>query len=84
MPEDLIRLLKENGFKHVRTNIIVDEHMSVKNWLENAGTLSKETVEKIFDLHKNASPRFKELYNLKEKGDDILIDVKVAIITGEK
>lgn len=84
MPKDLVDLLKRNGFKNIRTNIIIDEHMSVRNWLENAGTLSKEVIEKIYDLHKNASPRFKELYNLKEKEGDILIDVKVAIITGEK
>ncbi len=84
MPEDLVRLLKRAGFRHIRVNIIIDEHMSVRNWLENAGDLDEETIEKIYNMHKFASPRFKEVYNLVDKGDDILIDVKVALVTGIK
>ena len=84
LPEDLTHLLKKNGFQNVRTNIIIDEHMSVRNWLENDGHLSPETIKVIYDLHKNSSALFKESYNLKDIGHDILIDTKVVIITGEK
>jgi hypothetical protein len=57
--------------------------MSVRNWLENAGNLSQEDINKIYSLHKNARALFKESYNLRDLGHDIFIDVKVAIITGE-
>jgi ubiquinone/menaquinone biosynthesis C-methylase UbiE len=83
LPEDLTYLLRKNGFKNIRVNTIIDEHMSVRNWLENAGNLSQEDINKIYSLHKNARALFKESYNLRDLGHDIFIDVKVAIITGE-
>jgi len=77
-------LLEKNGFKNVRVHFAKDRGMSIKNWLDNSGDLSEEIKQKIYDMHKNSSEIFKKAYNLKDTGDDILIDVKVAIMTGEK
>jgi SAM-dependent methyltransferase len=84
MPEDLRTLLQAGGFEHIRLNTIIDEHMSVRNWLENAGNLERETIEKIYDMHRRGSDLFKREYNLEETEDDILIDVKVVIVIGTK
>lgn len=84
LPEDIRDMLKRGDFNDIRIHTEVDKGMSVKNWLDNDGTLSEETKKKLFDLHKFASPFFKKAYNLREKGDDILIDAKVAIVTGIK
>lgn len=77
-------LLEKNGFKNVKVHFVRDREMSIRNWLDNSGDLSDETKQKIFDMHKHSSEIFKKAYNLKDTGDDILIDVKVAIVTGEK
>ena len=75
LPEDMVNLLKNGGFTDTQFYYVTHKGMSVRNWLENAGNLSKETISKIMDLHGNGSKLFKEAYNLKCTGDDIFIDV---------
>lgn len=84
LPEDIKCMLEKGGFKDIEIHTNIDKEMSVKNWLDNDGTLSSDIKTQIFNLHKFSSPFFKKCYNLKEIGDDLLIDVKVAIVTGVK
>jgi len=84
MPNDIMNLMYEAGFKNIKIYQIIDQDMSLKNWLENDGTLNKEIIDKIMALHRTGSEVFKRLYNLREVNDDILIDCRVAIVVGEK
>lgn len=81
--EDLEELMNKAGFKNVQRHITVLEDMSLRNWLGKSG-LPQETQDKIFDYHINASDFFKKVYNLKQIGDDCLINWKMVTIVGEK
>ncbi len=83
MEKDLINLFDFAGFNNVKSKIIYLRQMSVRNWLEG-NNLSIETQHKIFDMHKNAKPYFKQDYKMIEVQDDCYIDMKVAIVTGLK
>ncbi len=84
LPEDIVRLMEDTGFTNVVVYSFVDQDFSVRNWLDNDGTLTPETKDKIFDLHRYARQTFKEAYNLRELGFDILIDTKMVFVVGEK
>ncbi len=82
--EDLIRLLENAGFKNIEVTLFEMKNSSVKKWLNSDDSLSQENRDKIFDLYLNSKPYFKEAYNLKVKEGDCFIDVKYAILVGEK
>jgi ubiquinone/menaquinone biosynthesis C-methylase UbiE len=84
LPEELKSFMEQAGFSSVQIHLITDKGMSINNWIDNDGTISSENKQKIKDLHRNGSALFKEKYNLRETEDDILIDVTVAIVVGEK
>lgn len=81
--EDLIRLMAQAGFKNIKLEILWLKKMSVRNWLVNSG-LPQSIQDKIYRLHRDAQDYFKEDYNMKETADDCLIDMKMAILGGEK
>ena len=83
MEEDLIALMESAGFKEIQISFLWLRQMSIKNWLINSG-LPQSTQTKIFKLHVNAADYFKKAYNLVENGGDCLIDMKMAILVGEK
>jgi ubiquinone/menaquinone biosynthesis C-methylase UbiE len=83
MEEDLFALMEVAGFKNIQTEIFRLRRMSVKNWLINSG-LPQANQDKIFNLHINAGDYFKEAYNMIEVDGDCFIDMKMAILTGEK
>ena len=47
LPEDIVRLMEDTGFKDVVVHSFVDRDFSVRNWLDNAGTLSQQTKNQI-------------------------------------
>ena len=51
--------------------------------MANSG-LPQVTQAKIFDMHANSADYFKKAYNLVHVDGDVFIDVKMAIIIGEK
>ncbi|MFQ6002761.1 MAG: class I SAM-dependent methyltransferase [Candidatus Zixiibacteriota bacterium] len=83
MEDDLIALMERAGFKNIEVNIIRLERMSVRNWLVNSG-LPQSVQDEIFGLHVNAKDYFKRAYNMVETDGDCLIDMKMAILTGQK
>ncbi len=83
LEEDLMKLVADAGFQRINVRTFFMDAISVNNWLEHA-ELPKENVAKILELHRNANPYFKQAYRLTEQNGDILIDMKHAIVTGEK
>jgi len=81
--EDMIKLVRKSGFKDIRVQTVHLRRMSVRNWLAKSG-LPKSIQEKIYRLHKNGPDYFKKDYDLVETGNDCLINMKMAIVTGEK
>jgi len=80
--EDLSDLMDRAGFDKIRWIKYIIPDFSLNNWLDN--NVDEITKKKIFDLHYNGSDFFKEQYNLREVGDDILIKVTKIIMVGEK
>ncbi|MDD5557253.1 MAG: class I SAM-dependent methyltransferase [bacterium] len=83
MEGDLVRLMRRAGFRNIRVRIHWMRRMSVRNWLENSG-LPPSVQRTIFLLHEEARPAFRRAYRLMHVRGDCLIDMKMAILTGEK
>ncbi len=83
MEHDLVNIMKKSGFKNIATNIYYSRRSSIKNWLENSG-LPPKTQNVIMDMHLNMNDRCKRDYNFIKRGNDCLIDMKFAIVVGEK
>ena len=83
MEDDLVGLMKIAGFKNVQTKIYHSRRSSIKNWLENSG-LPKKTQSQIMRMHLNMDEQCKRAYNFIKQGNDCLIDMKFAIVVGEK
>ncbi len=83
LEDDLHALLGRAGFINVQLQTVVLKHMSVRNWLANSG-LPEETQEEIFRMHADAMPYFKKAYDMIETDNDCMIDMKMAILVGEK
>jgi SAM-dependent methyltransferase len=83
MEEDLVRLMRNAGFRRVTVRIHWLRQMSVRNWLENSG-LPRAIQREIYRLHVESRDEFREAYNLRLVPGDCLIDMKMVILTGEK
>jgi ubiquinone/menaquinone biosynthesis C-methylase UbiE len=83
MPEDLEILMRNSGFKGIRTKIIWLEKMSFRNWLINSG-LPQNIQEKIFMMRRNSPDHIKKAYRMVDTGEDCFIDMKIAILVGRK
>lgn len=83
MENDLVGLMKNAKFKNIKTKIYRSRRSSIKNWLENSG-LPKKNQDMIMKMHLNMNDRCRRDYNFVRQGDDCLIDMKFAIVVGEK
>ena len=81
--DELKAMMRQAGFTNVNLSTFVYESFSLRNWLEN-NALSKDTQERIFELHKYSSDEFAEAFNLRVINGDCLINVRNAILVGEK
>lgn len=81
--EDLINLMEKGGFKNIESKAVCLRKMSVRGWLTSSG-LPGVIQEKIYRLHKDAADYFKNDYNMIEKDNDCLIDMKMIIFVGRK
>lgn len=79
--ETLSELLNEAGFVNISLHSYIVPQVSMKNWLSASG-LPKEVCLKIVELHRTADSDFWESYNMKELGDDLLMDWKFVVVTG--
>lgn len=83
LEDDIMKLVADAGFHRINIRTFFLDEVSVNNWLQEGG-LPGENVEKIMELHRQASPYFKRAYRLKEVSGEIFIDMKHAIVTAEK
>ena len=81
--DDLTALMEDAGFENISVKNIVLPQMSVKNWLDNSG-LPQPAKDQIYALHVESEGYFKKAYSMTIKGDDCFIDMKMAIVVGEK
>ena len=83
MEEDLVRLLKVSGFNDIKTSVIWERQVSVRNWLTNSA-LSKRTQKEIFDMHLKYKTLCTKAYNMTITENDCLTDIKEAVVVGKK
>jgi choline kinase/ubiquinone/menaquinone biosynthesis C-methylase UbiE len=81
--DDLARLLEQAGFEEINCQIHITPQVSIRNWLENSG-LPTTTQDVIYQMHLDLEDDGKSYYNMRVLPDDILIDLKFAILTGRK
>jgi ubiquinone/menaquinone biosynthesis C-methylase UbiE len=83
MEDDLVELMRYAGFRNTKTVIHVSKRCSIRNWLVNSG-LPLETQSAIYQMHLALDDYGKKAYNMVTFDHDILIDMKFAIVVGEK
>lgn len=75
--------MEKGGFKNNELKTVYLMKMSVRGWLTGSG-LPRVIQEKIYRLYKDAADYFKNDYNMIEKDNDCLIDMKMIIFVGRK
>lgn len=80
---ELINMFRRAGFKHMALYPYFMEQVSLNNWLQNAA-LTPEAIAEITRLHVDADAHFKDAYNLRRVGGDVLMDWKFVILIGQK
>lgn len=83
LPDNMVELYEAVGFKNIYFSYHKSYDVSLKNWLDSAN-ISKDNYSAIYDMHLNAPPYIKKAYNIKRKGDDILMTWRSLIIKGTK
>lgn len=79
--EDMVRLL--HRFQNVRMIDTVLPQQSINNWLDNC--VDDPTIKKrIKKVHRLTTKAYKEAANMTVKDDDIFVDMRFAIVKGEK
>ena len=81
--DDLVDLLQYGGLIGIEIKIHKIPSVSISNWLINSG-LSKETCDKIYNMHLDCEDYVKKTYNMEIVSGDILMDWTTAIISGVK
>ncbi len=81
--DDLVELLEHGGLIDIEIRIHKISSVSISNWLGNSG-LSKETCDKIYNMHLDCEDYVKKAYNMEIVSGDILMDWTTAIISGVK
>lgn len=83
LPGTLVRALERNGFQNVVFRDYFMQDFSVANWLRHSG-LEKSIYERIMRIHKEASPKVKDAYQMRETGDDYILRTRNVIAVGTK
>ena len=76
-------LLRRAGFAGVQTYIHVSPQVSIANWIEN-GDLSADQRQKLMQVHLEMPDEVRQVYNATFTEDDVLLDMKFAIVVGTK
>jgi len=78
--EEMLKEMLKPLFREVEAEYFWQKGMSFRNWLEGDSHLSKEQREKIFEFRKNSGSKVKKAYNLREKGNDLIVDFRMLNI----
>lgn len=79
MENDLVNMLKDNGFNNIKKFLYLNNHFSIKNWLTNSG-LENKIQKKIYHMHVTANKRIKNAYNMKFKDNDCIVTTKNLVL----
>jgi radical SAM protein with 4Fe4S-binding SPASM domain len=82
LEEDLINLLKWAGSVDIRSRSYFT-YESINEWVDN-GALDLERQTQIKRLYLQAPRGYRQLHQVRFKGDDILDRMKIAIVSGVK
>ncbi len=83
MEEDLLALMRNAGFRNIALKTFWLRRASIRNWLENSG-LPPQTQTEIMDMHIHMDGPCRAAYNMEILDGDCIIDMKFAILVGEK
>jgi ubiquinone/menaquinone biosynthesis C-methylase UbiE len=83
MEEDLVDLMRKAGFQNIRLETFWLRRASIRNWLENSG-LPQKTQDEIMAMHVRMEESCRAAYNMELRDGDCLLDMKFAILVGEK
>jgi ubiquinone/menaquinone biosynthesis C-methylase UbiE len=82
MPDDILNLLKKQGFQEAENiTYITDE--SVNKWIDN-GAISVENMEMIRAAYRLSSEEFKKIHNIRFDKDDIMDAMLLVIAKARK
>ena len=81
--DDLVKRLRDNGFKEMTTLHYITRGFSIRKWLINSG-IDSTTQDAILDKHYSAAQHIKEAYNMRITEDDCIVDTKNLIILTRK
>ena len=82
--EILEDLLRRAGFVDVQTHIHWSPQVSIANWLEN-GDLSSDQRQELMRIHLEMPSEVRQAYSATfDSGNDVLLDMKFAIVVGTK
>jgi len=81
--DDLVKRLRDNGFKEITTYHHITRGFSIRNWLVNSG-IDSQTQDAIMNLHYTASEHTKQAYNMRFTNDDCIVDTKNLIVAARK
>ena len=79
----MAQYLKKNGFEDITQATYAMPAFSIRNWLENSG-MDAASQKKIMDMHVNASPKIKQVYDMRLTGGDCIVKTKNIITIGKK
>lgn len=83
LTDDLINLMCNTGFDKVMTRTIIQENMSMNNWLANSG-IPERNKDIISKMHYDCSENVKRAYKMQFVEDDILMEWKFVVVAGIK
>lgn len=81
--DDLTNWYINEKFNDIFSKTIILENMSLNNWIENSG-ITEENKNIIKELHYNAPEHVKEAYSMKEKEEDLIMNWKFVVVSGQK
>jgi len=81
--DDLVNLLVRQDFKNINSRTIIMKNMSLNNWLDNSGLPFRNT-DIIRKMHYECDVSVQKAYNMKIKKDNILMEWKFSVVSGEK
>lgn len=70
-------------FNCISSMKFVQKDMSLQNWIENGG-VPWENWSAMWEMHESLSDEGKQHYNMRDVGDDIIMDWTTAIVVGTK
>lgn len=83
MESDLVNFFVEMGFVNIVSRTVILEGMSILNWLENS-TENRDNNDIIYRMHRDAPDNIKHAYRMRFEENDILMNWKFTIVSGEK